>query len=780
MMTRTKAVAQRLNLNFNLGIPGLIPQWKKLLSPQGLKEDFVAGLTVACVSVPLSLALALASGMTPATGLITAMVAGVVCSLFGGTPLLVSGPANTMVVLTALAIKTHGLSSILFIAMGCGFLQILSGIIGLGHLARFIPLPVVSGFTSGVGAILFIGQLPSILGIAHPKGSHPSAVFSQVFENLLEADPQVMGLALGTFLITWFLDQKFKKLPSALIAVTLMTLTSLILGLQVTTIGSIPQALPLPHLPSWPERINFYLFGSIGAFYLFSSFETLLSSAALDKLKNQTRHDPNQELIGQGLGNIISALFGGMPVAGAIARSALNVQAGAQTRRASLFHSAVIFLFVMVASSILAQIPKPVLSGILLFVAVRMLNIQEMTRLWSISKIEAVSYWITFSVIVFFDLIAGIQAGILSAMIILALRLSPLQSQVHPSESEEPYRIALQGYMNFLSLSKMNAVQEKLKQLNHNPDVVIDLSEIQLIDASGAEAFIELVQFIQKRGSQVALLGLSPRLKKVLNSSDRQKILPPLYALVESDVTRVLNRENHSSAIQRLKFGVQQFQKDSNEEYRIIFDRLAEAQDPHTLFITCCDSRINPNLITSSFLGELFILRNVGNIIPPYQTDDTPAEAAAVEFALGILNVKEIVICAHSGCGAMEAILKRDQLNPLPSLQKWLGTAGELLQAIESQGLSADEASRMNAVIQMENLICYPLIQEKMKTHQLQVHAWYYDIRTGQIEEWDPKCKQYVRMLESDPGSPLTPVNPSREKTLSMFSPTKTQKQTTP
>jgi carbonic anhydrase len=215
-------------------------------------------------------------------------------------------------------------------------------------------------------------------------------------------------------------------------------------------------------------------------------------------------------------------------------------------------------------------------------------------------------------------------------------------------------------------------------------------------------------------------------------------------------VTRVLRRNQHSSAIQRLKFGVKQFQKESNEQYRIIFDRLAEAQDPHTLFITCCDSRINPNLITSSFVGELFILRNVGNIIPPYQTDDTPAEAAAVEFAIGLLNVKEIVICSHSGCGAMKAILDQKNLATLPSLKKWLSTAQELQNAIESQGLNQDEAARLNAVIQLEHLSCYPMIQEKIKNHQIQIHAWYYDIRTGQIEEWDPQLQQYHPILEAD------------------------------
>ena len=457
----------------------------------------------------------------------------------------------------------------------------------------------------------------------------------------------------------------------------------------------------MPPLPSleWESLPVFISTGFI--FFLFASLESLLSATAADKLKKGKKHDSNQELIGQGFSNTLSALFGGIPVAAVIARTSLNIQAGAKTRRASIFNSLVILCTIFILAPWIEQIPNPVLAGVLLSVSLRMLNPKELINLWRVSQVEASVFLITFSLIVSIDLIAGIQAGILSALIILAVRSSQMGSHFHAPDHNGPYRFSIHGSTTFVSSGKINSIREKIQSLKPGQDIVLDMSRVMVMDSSGAGQIVELVEAVHSHGSRVALQGLSQLQKAMLTASDPHGYTKNIFADNESEIHKILQGEK-TNPIDRLVFGIKRFQTHSHAHYESLFKSLETVQSPHTLFITCGDSRISPTLITSTDPGELFIVRNIGNIIPKFGGDDTPAEGAALEYSIAVLKVTEIVICGHSQCGAMKAVLA-DKPTPYPNLEKWLVDARRLKKRLPANS-TADDASRFNTLVQIENL----------------------------------------------------------------------------
>lgn len=735
-------------MRWGLGIGDLWPEWKQLFTTKYLKDDLVAGLTVACIAIPLSLAIALASGVHPSVGLITAIVGGIVCAIFGGTPLSVSGPAAAMAVLIASVVQEFGMSGLLIVALGCGLLQLLTGIFCLGQLVRFVPLPVIAGFTAGIGAIILIGQLPRALGLAPPDESHVFDVITHVHDLIHETHIPALILSLSTVALTLILPRVFPRLPAPLVAVLIPSFLVYYFQIPVETIGAIPNSLPTPRLPHFTAITDW---GSIASttfiVYALASLETLLSSSAVDKLMKGVRHDPDQELIGQGLGNIASSLFGGIPVTGVIARSALNIQSGAKTRRAALFHSLILIATVYLLAPVMSQIPTAVLAGVLLSVALRMLHPREFLQLWESSTTEAIVYAVTFVTILCLDLIMGVQAGVAAALLIAAVRLGRARANVQIFKTGSPSLLSIEGPLTFLSSSKVEEIRRSLADADLSQGLIIDLTDVSTMDASGASQLGELFESLQSRQVTIALQGLSQDCKKILLSQDHDGKWGTLVRQSDPDALNLVH-ENKGKSLDRLVSGVQRFRQEMMTHYGGLFRKLAQGQTPHTLFITCSDSRIDPNLITSTVPGELFIVRNVGNLIPGFGKDETPAEGAAVEFAIGVLNVKDIVVCGHSGCGAMNAILSgslfsEDAKKNFPSLSKWLLHASTLKNQLPPEA-TADQAAEMNAVVQLENLKTYPLIQERLQRGEIKLHAWYYDIGDGKLQEWDEVEKLFV------------------------------------
>lgn len=507
--------AQLTRLQWDLGLRGLLPDWKALFKPNDFRGDLIAGLVVACAAVPLSLAIALASGVSPATGLITAIVAGITCALFGGTPLAVSGPAAAMAVLVNTAVSKHGLSGLLVVTLICGVLQIFSGALRWGRFFRFVPTPVVMGFTAGIGAIIFTGQFPRALGLPAPDPSHVCDVITHLGELFRLTNPLAVVLALTTVGVMLLLPRLLPKIPAALVAVSIPSFVAAIFGWKVETIGLIPSSLPLPKLPAFSGNAGWELLLMGFTVFALASLETLLSSSAVDKLSKGKAHDPDQELIGQGLGNLASAFFGGIPVTGVIARSALNVQAGARTRRAAIIHSLFLIATVFLLSPVISRIPIAVLAGILLSVALRMLSPKELISLWRSSRGDALVYVTTFVVIVAVGLLAGVQAGIAAALLVAAVRLSQLQISAHTQNHEGPFRISLLGPLTFLSSAHIARLKVQLDGQSNN-SILFDFSRVTYVDSSGSEQFSALLSHLRQKGARIAVLNASSQLQQMV------------------------------------------------------------------------------------------------------------------------------------------------------------------------------------------------------------------------------------------------------------------------
>lgn len=721
-----------------------------MLSRAQLKDDFVAGITVACVAVPLSLAIALASGVAPAVGLVTAIVAGVVCALFGGSRLAVSGPAAAMAVLIAALVEEHGLAALLVVGVGCGVLQILTGVFGLGRFIRLVPLPVVEGFTAGIGAIILIGQLPRALGLRPPDESHVFDVVTHIADLLHETRPSAVLLTLGALAVIYGLPRLARRIPAHLAAVVLATTAVAVLGLDVETIGEIPRSFPRPQLPSLPNGVGLAtLAGSAFMVYAIASLETLLSSAAVDKLASGPRSDPDQDLIGQGLGNAITALFGGIPITGVIARSATNVQAGAKTRRAAIIHAAALVLVVLVAASVIGRIPIAALAAVLFSVAFRMLDPRVFLRLWRHSRGDGAIFAVTFLVIVFVGLLQGVQWGVVAALAIAAIQLGRARLNVRAARAGEHYVFELSGPLTFLSSLDIERLRRQLDLLEAGRGVVVDLRDVSVMDASGTERIAGIVAHARSRGLRPVVLGLTEEQRAKLLALTHDA---PASAFAGSQREAMALLGELTSADQRLTAGVERYRRSSRPSYTHLFEQLAEGQAPHTLFITCSDSRVVPSLITGTDPGELFIVRNIGGLVARCGAGYGSSVGAAVDYAVGILGVRKIVVCGHSGCGAIKALLATgDQTQPFPSLEAWL-EVNDVRRLLDSlpPSLGADDVARLVARAQIARLETYRVVKDATAAGRLSLAAWFFDVRSGELEEWSPTSRRFVGVGNAD------------------------------
>ncbi|HEU4405713.1 MAG TPA: bifunctional SulP family inorganic anion transporter/carbonic anhydrase [Polyangiaceae bacterium] len=733
-------------LRLDLGVRSLLPEWRALLSPRGLAGDVLAGVTVACIAVPLSLAIALASGVPPATGLVSAIVAGVVCALFGGSRLAVSGPAAAMAVLIASVVERHGLAGLLVVGCGCGLLQLATGVLGLGRVVRLVPSPVVEGFTAGIGAIILVGQLPRALGLPAPPESHVFDVVAHIGDLLYQTRPAALAVAavsLGSILA---LERLSKRIPAHLVAVAVPALAVALLGLGLETIGEIPRSLPPPRLPSLPEGSGLAaLAGSTLLVFALASLESLLSSSAVDKLTGG-RSDPDQELIGQGLGNLCVALVGGLPVTSVIARSGANVQAGAKTRRASVVHALVVLATVFALAPVMGRIPVAALAGLLIAVALKMLSPAKLVALYRVSRGDALTFAATFLVIVLVGLLEGIQWGVLAALAIAALKAARARAAIEgPAAGEGPYRVRLSGPLTFLSTLELDRVRERLGRLDPRRDVVLDMHEVTQLDASGSESVAALFDELHGRGVNVIMTGLGPSLRAVMLSSASAPHAGRIAA-TELEASRMLGAPSSLPPYARLARGVERFRLETRPRYAALFRELAAGQSPHTLFVACADSRLSPNLLTSSGPGELFIVRNVGNMIGPFAPGQAVTGAADVEYAVGVLGVREIVVCGHSSCGAVRALARGGADGPgLESLRSWLQlTRARELFASAEPGAAVDDLARRNARAQLDHLMTYPVVAAKVRAGELALHAWFFDIGSGDVEAWSDVDRRWA------------------------------------
>ncbi len=508
-------------------LPKILTVWREGYGLGDLKADALAGLTVAIVALPLSMAIAIASGVGPERGLYTAIVGGFLVSALGGSRYQVGGPAGAFIVLVSACVMAVGLQGLILATFLSGLFLIAAGALRFGTYIRYIPYPVTVGFTAGIAVIIFASQLREMFGLTLP-GAEPGEVFAKL-EALWAARDTVTPAAVAVAALTAGLILGLRRFrpgwPGMLIAVAVASAVVAAFGLEVATIGTrfgdLPNMLPVPNLPDWslwqaalPWAVSFALLGAI---------ESLLSAVVADGMSG-ARHRSNAELVAQGIANMGSAVFGGFCVTGTIARTATNVRAGSRGPVSGMLHALFILVFMMVAAPLAAYIPLAALAGVLGVVAWGMAERHEFASLLRSSRGDALVVSVTFLLVVFRDLTEGIIVGFALAGLVFIRRMSEaveMRQSARPDpdpgvDGRRADRVVyhLRGPYFFGAAAQIGGVLERIAEAPRA--FVLDMTDVPLIDSSGARSFHQLAGRARRRGGQLFLVGLTPVLRRQL------------------------------------------------------------------------------------------------------------------------------------------------------------------------------------------------------------------------------------------------------------------------
>ena len=490
-----------------LYMPKLVTVLREGYGLAALRADAMAGLTVAIVALPLSMAIAIASGTTPERGLFTAIVGGFLISALGGSRFQVGGPAGAFIVLVASAVDRHGIDGVVLATMMAGVFLAVAGLLRLGTFIKFIPYPVTVGFTAGIAVIIFASQVKDLLGLKL-DGKEPAAFVAKV-ETLARSLDTISPAAVALSLLTIGLIVGTKKLkphwPGMLIAVVVAAVATFAFALPVETIGSrfggIPALLPSPHLPDFSlEKVQAVLPDAV-AFALLGAIESLLSAVVADGMTGR-RHRSNCELLAQGAANVGASLFGGLPATGTIARTATNVRAGARGPVAGMMHAAFLLLFMLLAAPLFAYVPLAALAGVLAVVAWNMAEKYEFLTLLRSSRGDAVVLLATFLLTVFRDLTEGIVVGFALGAVLFIRRMAgatgieamadrpdcggsraPYDPKLATDEEVVVYRLS--GAFFFGTASILNAVLDRIA--DRHKALVVDFSAVPFVEFDGRQ-----------------------------------------------------------------------------------------------------------------------------------------------------------------------------------------------------------------------------------------------------------------------------------------------------
>lgn len=522
--------------------PKLVTVLREGYGLRDLRTDAIAGLTVAIVALPLSMAIAIASGVGPERGLYTAIVGGFLVSLLGGSRFQIGGPAGAFIVLVAATVAVHGVDGLILATVLSGLILIAAGFLRLGVFIKYIPYPVTVGFTSGIAVIIFASQIRDLFGLTL-GGPEPGPLVEKLQAlgaALPTANGAAIALAAATVAIIFGVRRFLPKWPPLLIAVGLTTLAASLLALPVETIGSrfggIPSSLPLPALPDMSLTKVLAVLPAAASFALLGSIESLLSAVVADSMSGR-RHRSNCELVAQGAANIGAGLFGGFCVTGTIARTATNVRAGARGPVAGMLHALFLLAFMLLAAPLAAFIPLAALAGVLATVAWNMAEKHAMSVLIRTSRADAAVLLATFGLTVFRDLITGIVVGFsLAAMLFLHRMAQTVEVQdtrllVQDDRADAAngdrgrydaslvtdrdvviYRIS--GAFFFGAAAGVAAALDRIGE--HPKAYVIDFSGVPVLDSTAAATLEGFVRKAAGRGAAVHFTGAAPAVRRML------------------------------------------------------------------------------------------------------------------------------------------------------------------------------------------------------------------------------------------------------------------------
>ena len=493
-----------------------------------LFKDIAAGITVGVVALPLAMAFAIASGLTPEAGLFTAILSGLIISALGGSRVQIGGPAGAFIVIVYGILSRYGLANLIIATAMSGVMLLLMGLLRLGSLIRFIPVAVVIGFTNGIAVLIMVSQIKDFLGLRiNAMPADFFGILATLSQHIADINTQAFALSLACLLllVVWqimlprvfalhALTNKFSLIPGSMVVLVVGTLATAFMGLDVETIasrfGGIPNQLPAVVWPEFTWQNIHALWLPATTLALLGAIESLLCARIADQMMAQTaygdRHNANQELMAQGIANIVTPFFGGMPATGTIARTVTNVKNGGNSPIAGIVHALTLLMVVWVAAPLAGGIPLAVLSAILMFVAWNMGEWREFVHLRQFRLPYRITLLAVFVLTVVVDLTVAVQVGLIAACLTFIFRISSL-SRAEAIDVAMPgvHAYRLNCALFFAAVALVEEIEDKLP----TKAVVLDMSSLIYIDSSGADALQALARTCQKKQVRLIVCGVS-------------------------------------------------------------------------------------------------------------------------------------------------------------------------------------------------------------------------------------------------------------------------------
>ncbi|MEU4157454.1 bifunctional SulP family inorganic anion transporter/carbonic anhydrase [Actinoplanes sp. NPDC026670] len=689
---------------------------------QFLRRDLPASIVVFLIAIPLSLGIAAASGAPLLAGLVAAVVGGIVAGALGGAPLQVSGPAAGLTVIVAGTVADFGFAGTAAIVAVAGLVQIALGASRLGRAALALSPAVVHGMLAGIGLVIALSQVHVMLG---------GAPQSSAWHNLIDLPGQlvahhgtaaILGVLTVAILVLWPRLVRWSLLPAALVAVVSMTAVATAMNADVDRVDLPDEPLSGLIRPAWPDAPLREITVAVLTIAIVASVESLLSAVAVDRLHDGPRADLNRELVGQGVANTASGLLGGLPVTGVIVRSSTNVAAGARTRASAIMHGLWIAAFVLFFADLLETIPMAVLAAVLIVVGLRLVDLGQI-RTYARHR-ELPTYLVTALGVVFTDLLTGVALGMIVAAVFILWRLT--RSEIRRVErAPGEWLVTINGTLSFVESARLS---RELGALPSGADVEVEL-HLDYLDHGAFETIRDWRSGYERAGGTVTVrevhdswfhqatsgrLGDGKRTPRLVGSWSRWQDMDQ-------------QRRGAMAA------GIAEFERTVAPMVRPhLADLARDGQSPQQLFITCADSRVVPNLITASGPGDLFCVRNIGNIVPPHSAADDSV-GAAVEYAVDILGVTTITVCGHSGCGAVRALMN-GAAREGSALGGWLANSGVRFSDPDDE----ERCCTGNVVQQLTNLRTYPVVRAAEAAGRLRLTGMYFDLAEARMYEVDP------------------------------------------
>ncbi|MER6377415.1 SulP family inorganic anion transporter [Streptomyces mirabilis] len=501
------------------------------------RRDLLAGLTVAIVALPLALGFGVSSGLGAEAGLATAVIAGSLAAVFGGSNLQVSGPTGAMTVVLVPIVAEHGPSGVLTVGLMAGVMLVALALLRAGKYMQYVPAPVVEGFTLGIACVIGLQQIPNALGVPKPEGDRVLVVTWRALEAFARSPNWIaVAFALAVAAVMLVGARWRPKVPFSILAVIAATVVAQVAGLDAAKpIGDLPSGLPAPSLAFLDVGAVGSLLAPAAAVAALAALESLLSASVADGMTVGQKHDADRELFGQGLANIAAPLFGGVPATGAIARTAVNVRTGAGSRLAALTHAAILAVIVFAAAPLVSRIPLAALAGVLLATAVRMVEVGSLRAMARATRSDALILVLTAVATLALDLVYAVILGLMVAGT-LALRAVAKQARLDQvpldrgDHSAEEHALLAEHIVAYridgpLFFAAAHRFLLELAEVADVRVVILRMSRVTTIDATGALVLKDAVEKLNRRGIAVLTSGIRPSQRQVLDSVGALELL---------------------------------------------------------------------------------------------------------------------------------------------------------------------------------------------------------------------------------------------------------------